>query len=141
MAEELDAQVRECALADPAREVGLCARKNERGDAGGDEHDDDEGERVEILGSNAVVHGDLREVRREQRHARIRDEGRDRERGTSAVRASEAKEDPESATRLTPGPVLDAGTPLVHQVAAELPDLHETACLHWGTPAHHPLPA
>ena len=40
--EELDAQVGERTLADPAREVGLRGGEDERGDAGGDEHGDDE---------------------------------------------------------------------------------------------------
>ena len=42
VAEELDAQVGERPLADPAREVGLRAREDERGDAGGEEGDDDD---------------------------------------------------------------------------------------------------
>ena len=48
VAEELDAEVGERAFADPAGEVGLRARESERGDAGGEEGDDDEAERLEV---------------------------------------------------------------------------------------------
>ena len=66
VAEEPDAQIRERALADPAREVRLERRERERGEAGGHERDDDDGERLEILCEDAVVDRDLRQVRRQQ---------------------------------------------------------------------------
>ena len=75
VAEELDAQVGERALADPARVVRLRGRERERRDPGDDESDDDEAQRPEIARLDAVVDGDLREVRRDERDQRCTPRG------------------------------------------------------------------
>ena len=111
MAEELDPEIGERPLADPAGEVGLSTRQDEGRDACRDEGDDDERERVEIAGLDAVVDGELGQIRREQGDARVRDERCDCERRPRPVRACEAEEHADSSARLTPGPVLDLVRP------------------------------
>ena len=138
--EEPDPEVGEGALADPAREVGLRAREDEGGDARGDEGDDDDRELVEVLRGDAVVDGELREVRREERDERVGDERDARERGSQPVRPREADERAEPSARLAPRPVVDTRAPLVAEMAARLPDLHRGGSRR-GTPSHHPLPA
>ena len=129
VAEELDPEIGERPLADPAGEVGLSTRQDEGRDARRDEGDDDERERVEIAGLDAVVDGELRQIRREQGDARVRDERYDCERRPRPVGACEAEEHADSSARLTPGPVLDLCAPLVREMASELPDLHPaTTC-------------
>ena len=59
MAEEVDPEVGQRALADPAREVGLRARERERGDARSDEGDDDDGETAEVALGDPVVDREL----------------------------------------------------------------------------------
>ena len=130
MAEELDPEIGERPLADPAGEVRLSARQDEGRDARSNEGDDDERERVEIAGLDAVVDGELRQIRREEGDARVRDEGGDCESRAGAVRACEAQEHADSPARLAPRPVLDPCAALVREMASELPDLH---------PCHHLL--
>ena len=62
--EQLVAQVGEDALPDPARLVGLGRRQHERRDAGSEERDDDQRQRVQVLLPDPLVDGELREVRR-----------------------------------------------------------------------------
>ena len=129
MAEELDSEIGERPLADPAGEVGLSTRQDEGRDARRNEGDDDERERVEIAGLDAVVDGELRQIRREEGDARIRDEGGDCERRPRAVRPCEAQEHADPPARLAPRPVLDPCAALVREMASELPDLHPaTTC-------------
>ena len=129
VAEELDAEVGERPLADPAGEVGLSTRQDEGRDACSHEGDDDERERVEIAGLDAVVDGELGQIRREQGDARVRDERCDGESRSCPVRACEAEEHADSPARLPPGPVLDLARPARHEMASELPDLHPaTTC-------------
>ena len=129
VAEELDPEIGKRPLADPAGEVRLSAGQDEGRDACRDEGDDDERERVEIAGLDAVVDGELGQVRREQGDARVRDERDDGESRSRPVRACEAEEHADSPARLPPGPVLDLRAPLVGEMASELPDLHPaTTC-------------
>ncbi len=138
--EETDAQVRERALPDPAREVGLSAREHEGCDSGEQERDDDDAQRAQVSRGDPVVHCELHEVGRQERNERVRDERGDGERGAATVGAGEADEHTQASSRLPPRPVFDAGRALVGEMAPRLPDLHCPAPTR-GTPAHHPLRA
>jgi hypothetical protein len=131
--EELDPEVGEAALSDPASEVRLGRGQPEHGDGSQEERDDDERDRPQGALVDAVVDRRPGEEWREQRDCRESDERADREERSKAIRAREPDEHPHALPRLPPRPVFDPRTALVAQVAPELPDLHPaTTC--WRTP-------
>ena len=113
MVEQPDPQIGQTALADPAGEVRLRAREHERGDAGDEERDHDDRERLQVAVRDPVVDRELREVRGEQRDARVGDERHDRERCACLVRLREAREHAEPTPGLAPRPVIDLRAALV----------------------------
>src|SRR4029450_8789179 len=104
MPEEVDAEVRERPFADPAREIGLGAREDERRDARDEERDHDHRQTLEIARLDALVDGELRGGRRKERDARVRDERDDRQGRAAGVRPRQTKQYPQAAARLPPRP-------------------------------------
>ncbi len=90
------------AFAHPAGEVRLHAGERERGDAGGDEGHDDDGERLEIVRGDPVVDRELGEVRRKQGDEREAEERHDGERRPGTVGPGQADEHAEPAPGLAP---------------------------------------
>ena len=126
VAEEPGAQVGEDALADPAGHVRLDVGHAPVREAGGDEDADDEIETAAVVVADGVVERVLGEIRRGERGRR---RGEEREHGEGRalpVRGHQAPEQPDAAPGLAPGPVLDVGASLPHQVASGLVDSHAT---------------
>jgi hypothetical protein len=129
MPEELDPEVCESPLADPARVVGLCGRKPEDRERRHEERDDDERDRLQRAVVDAVVDHDLGEERRHERNAGERDERDHGEDRPEPIGAGEPEQRPQASARPAPRPVVDPRATLVGEVAAELPDLHPaTTC-------------
>jgi hypothetical protein len=127
MAEELVAQVGEDALAGPAGEIGLCAAHHPVERAGRDEDDDDFDEPPVVLGADAVIEGELREVGRRERGERRREEGDDRERRPQLVTGGEPGEGRDAVCGAPPRPVVHLGSTLHGEVGSGLPDPHAEA--------------
>ena len=101
MLEDPQAQVLQHALADPADEVGLRVGGQEVDDRRDQERDDDEVERAEVAGHDAVVDRELGQRRRRQRGG---GRGQQRERSSAIVAAAVGRAAAPAECRAACGP-------------------------------------
>ena len=128
MAEEAVAEVGEHPLSRPAREVRLRGARSQVDEARDDERSDDPAERREIPFRDAVVDGELCEIRRRQRGERREEEEAERERDAALVRLGEPREREQAAAGALPA-MAGRGrlAALDREVGAGLPDPHAVA--------------
>src|SRR2546427_492707 len=86
-------RTRRYALSDPAREIRLDRGEDERRRTGDDERADDPTEGVEVTPLDAVVDGELGQVRRGQSDSCEAEQRDEREGGPPGVRAHQPDED------------------------------------------------
>jgi hypothetical protein len=117
--EDAQAQVLQRALADPAHEEGLRPRSAPVEEGAGDEGHDDEVQRAEVVGADALVDGQGRQRRGCQRRRGGGHEGEQHEQHPAAVGAQEH----EDAAQLAPAAARLA------QAATELGDVDRRTSL------------
>ena len=110
--EELDPQVLQHALADPADEVGLRVGRAPVDERGDDERDDDEVERAGVAGHDPVVDRELGQRRRRERRGGAGDQRGEHQHGAPAVGPQQL----EQPAQLAPAPAGRAPAP--HDVVA-----------------------
>ncbi len=127
MAEELDPEVGEDALARPAGEVRLRVAGTPVRDPGEQERDDVERERAQVVRADAAVDRVLGEIRGREAGRRRGEQREHGEPDPALVRRRQPGERRDAAGGAPPRPVVDVDRLVGAEVAAGLPDPHALA--------------